>query len=103
MVGPRVFRRACERGKTTPVPSLLLWAALPEARGVTDQAGNVGIAKGAEGGLRMRAEDDALATAIPGVAAGTRHEAAEAAGMKIWGRGASRHRANSRLKRYPIV
>ena len=39
---------------------------------VTDPAGNSKLAKGAEGGRRMRAKDDALAAAILGVAAGSR-------------------------------
>ena len=68
----RAFRRACETRKVAPVPSLLLRAALAEARAVTDPAGNSKLAKNAEGGRRLRAKDDALAAAILGVAAGTR-------------------------------
>ncbi len=69
----RAFRRACETREVTPVPSLLLRSALAEARAVTDPAGNSKLAKNAEGGRRLRAKDDALAAAILGVAAGSRH------------------------------
>ena len=69
----RAFRRACESRKVTPVPSLLLRSALAEARAVSDPAGNSKLSKGAEGGRRLRAKDDALAAAILGVAAGVRH------------------------------
>ena len=69
----RAFRRACESRKVTPVPSLLLRSALAEARAVSDPAGNSKLSKGAEGGRRLRAKDDALAAAILGVAAGSRH------------------------------
>ena len=68
----RAFRRACESRKVTPVPSLLLRSALAEARAVSDPAGNSKLSKGAEGGRRLRAKDDALAAAILGVAAGSR-------------------------------
>ena len=68
----RLFRRGCESGSVTPVPSLLLRSALAEARAVTDPAGNSKLAKNAEGGRRLRAKDDALAAAILAVAAGTR-------------------------------
>ncbi len=69
----RAFRRACESRRVTPVPSLLLRSALAEARAVSDPAGNSKLSKGAEGGRRLRARDDALAAAILGVAAGSRH------------------------------
>ncbi len=69
----RAFRRACEGGKVTAVPSLLLRAALAEARAVSDPAGNSKLSKGAEGGRRLRAKDDALAAAILAVSAGARH------------------------------
>ena len=68
----RAFRKACEVGKVTAVPSLLLRSALSEARAVTDPAGNSKLAKGSQGGRRLRAKDDALAAAILAVAAGTR-------------------------------
>ena len=71
----RAFRRACESRKVTPVPSLLLRSALAEARAVSDPAGNSKLSKGAEGGRRLRAKDDALAAAILGVATGMRQPA----------------------------
>ena len=39
----------------------------------TDPAGNSKLAKGAEGGWRLRAKDDALAAAILAVSAGAKH------------------------------
>ena len=53
-----------EEGKVTPVKSLLLTSAISEARTVADTAGNAKLAKGAEGGRRLRARDDAAAAAI---------------------------------------
>lgn len=41
-------------------------------RAVTAPAGNSKLAKGSQGGRRLRAKDDALAAAILAVAAGTR-------------------------------
>ena len=63
----RAFRRWCLEGKVTPVKSLLLTSAIAEARTVADTAGNAKLAKGAEGGRRLRARDDAAAAAILGV------------------------------------
>ena len=60
----RAFRRWCLEGKVTPVKSLLLTSAISEARTVADTAGNAKLAKGAEGGRRLRARDDAAAAAI---------------------------------------
>ena len=60
----RSFRRACLEGKVTPLPSLLLASAISEARTLTDPAGNSKLAKGSEGGRRLRARDDAAAAAI---------------------------------------
>ena len=68
----RSFRRACVEGKVRPVPSLLLSAAMAEARTVGDPAGNWKLAKSAEGGRRRRAKDDAAAAAILAVATGAR-------------------------------
>ena len=68
----RDFRRACVEGKVRPVPSLLLTAAMSEARAVGDPSGNWKLAKSAEGGRRRRAKDDAAAAAILAVAAGVR-------------------------------
>ena len=52
--------------------SLLLRAALAEARTVADPAGNEKLAKGVEGRRRRRARDDAAAAAILAVAEGVR-------------------------------
>ena len=68
----RGFRRACAEGKVTPARSLLLRAAMGEARTVSDPAGNAKLAKKAEGGRRSRAKDDAAAAAILAVSAGYR-------------------------------
>ena len=68
----RAFRRAIAEGRVTPVKSLLLTAAMGEARVLTDPAGNSKLAKGSEGGRRMRAKDDAAAAAILAVALGVR-------------------------------
>ena len=69
----RLFRLACLEGRVTPAPSLLLRSAMAEARTVADPAGNEKLSKGADGGRRMRARDDAAAAAILAVAAGARH------------------------------
>ena len=68
----RDFRRACLEGRVTPAPSLLLRAAMAEARCVVDPAGNAKLAKSTQGGRRARARDDAAAAAILAVAAGYR-------------------------------
>ena len=60
----RMFTRACLEGRVTPVPSLLLASAMAEARTVIDPAGNAKLAKGTEGGRRLRARDDAAAAGI---------------------------------------
>ena len=69
----RSFRAACLTDKVHPVKSLLLTAAVSEARTVSDPAGNEKLSKGVQGGRRMRAKDDAAAAAILAVAAGHRH------------------------------
>lgn len=69
------FRRAVGEGLVTPMPSLLLTAAMSEARTMVDPAGNAKLCKAAEGGRRRRAKDDAAAATILSVAAGTRREA----------------------------
>ena len=66
----RAFRRALLGGQVRPSDSLLLAAALREARVVTDPAGNSKLAKATQGGRRVRARDDAAAAAILAVAAG---------------------------------
>ena len=67
-----IFRRACIEGKVIPSPSLLLTAAMGEARVTCDPAGNWKLAKAAQGGRRKRAKDDAAAAAILAVAYGAR-------------------------------
>lgn len=76
------FRLASDRRKATPLPSLLLRAALAEERTVTDAARNSKLAKNAEGGRHLRARDDAVVAAIPGVAVRTRNGGRP--GRPIW-------------------
>ena len=66
------FRKACLEDYVKPVPSLLLRAAMREARTVADPARNEKLAKSTEGGRRQRARDDAAAAAILAVAEGYR-------------------------------
>ena len=66
----RAFRRACLEGKVVPVPSLLMVAALSEARTVSDASANAKLAKGVQGGRRALARDDAAAASILAVACG---------------------------------
>lgn len=66
------FRGACLAGRVTPERSLLLRAALMEARTVSDPAANEKLSKGAQGGRRARARDDAAAASILAVAEGSR-------------------------------
>ena len=68
----RGFRKACADRRVIPAPSLLLRSAMAEARTVSDPAGNHKLSKGAQGGRRARARDDAAAAAILAVAAGAR-------------------------------
>ena len=68
----RAFRRAVAEGRVTPTKTLLLTAAMGEARVLTDTAGNAKLAKGSEAGRRLRAKDDAAAAAILAVATGVR-------------------------------
>ena len=68
----RDFRRAVLADRVAPVESLLLTAALAEARVATDPAGNSKLAKSSEGGRRQKARDDAAAAAVLAVAAGAR-------------------------------
>ncbi len=70
----RSFRRAVASGDVVPSRSLLLTAAMGEARCMVDPAGNAKLAKGTEGGRRLRARDDAAAAAILAVALGRRRE-----------------------------
>lgn len=68
----RAFRAACLGGRVVPVKSLLLTSAMAEARVAIDPSGNAKLAKGAEGGRRVRAKDDAAAASILAVSAGVR-------------------------------
>ena len=68
----RGFRRACLTGRCFPVESLLLRSAFSEAVTVSDPAGNEKLAKGTQGGRRMRARDDVAAAGILAVAEGLR-------------------------------
>ena len=71
----RGFRKACADRRVVAAPSLLLRSAMAEARTVSDPAGNHKLAKGSQGGRRVRARDDAAAAAILAVAAGVRNPA----------------------------
>ena len=68
----RDFRRAMLSERVRPSESKLLASAMLEARVTTDPAGNAKLAKGSQGGRRVRARDDAAAAAILAVAAGWR-------------------------------
>ena len=68
----RQFRAAVLGGHVRPAESLLLTAAMSESRVTVDPAGNAKLAKGSEGGRRVRARDDAAAAAILAVATGYR-------------------------------
>jgi len=68
----RQFRAAVLAGKVAPTKSLLLRAALLEARTVGDPAGNWKLSKNTQGGRRANARDDAAAAAILAVAEGMR-------------------------------
>ena len=68
----RSFRAAVLDGHVTPRRSLLLRSAMATARVVTDSAGNAKLAKGAEGGRRLRSRDDAVAASILAVSTGAR-------------------------------
>ena len=68
----RAFRKAVLGNRVRPAESLLLTAAMAEARAVGDPAGNWKLAKKTEGGRRAAARDDAAAAAILAVAHGWR-------------------------------
>ena len=73
----RAFRRGVAEGHVIPLPSLLLSSAMAEARTISDPALNAKLAKGAQGGRRHRARDDAAAAAILAVASGLRRPKAK--------------------------
>ena len=79
----RAFRRACLEGRVVPIKSLILTSAMSEARVIMDPAGNAKLAKGSEGGRRLRARDDAVAAAILAVATGTRRAARPPQGVYL--------------------
>ena len=68
----REFRKACLSDRVRPSKSLLLRAAMSEARVKSDDAANTKLSKGTEGGRRARAKDDAVAAAVLAVAEGVR-------------------------------
>lgn len=79
----RTYRRACLEGQVVPIRSLILTSAMSEARCIMDAAGNAKLAKGSEGGRRLRARDDAVAAAILAVAVGSRRAARPASGIYL--------------------
>ena len=78
----RQFRRACAEGRVTPIKSLLLRSSMAEARTTADPAGNAKLAKGSQGGRRVRARDDAAAAAILAVSAGVRQPVRPSRGLR---------------------
>ena len=68
----RDFRAAVLGDHVRPSQSLLLRAAMSEARVTGDPSGNWKLAKHVQGGRRANARDDACAAAIIGVATGYR-------------------------------
>ena len=70
----RAFQRAVADGDLKPEVSLLMRAALKEARLASDPAGNQKLSKSGQGGRRARARDDAAAASIIAVAEGMRRK-----------------------------
>ena len=69
----RAFRKALLTGRVVPERSLLMRAAMSEARTVSDiGAANVKLAKASEGQRRSRARDDCVASSIIAIAEGVR-------------------------------
>ena len=68
----RLFRRHVMNRKVTPLPQLIMRAAMGEARTVTDKSANTKLAKSTEGGRRQSARDDVAAAAILAVSLGAR-------------------------------
>ena len=68
----REFRAAVLADAVRPASSLLLTAAMAEARTAGDPAGNWKLAKQTQGGRRAAARDDAAAAAVLAVAVGRR-------------------------------
>ena len=70
--GREGVRRAILGGLVPPESSLLLTAAMSEARVTVDPAGNAKLAKNSQGGRRLRAKDDPAAAAVLAVSDGYR-------------------------------
>ena len=68
----RDFRAALLADAVLPASSLLLTAAMAEARTTGDPAGNWKLSKGSQGGRRQQARDDAAAAAVLAVSVGRR-------------------------------
>ncbi len=66
------FRRAVAEGRVAPEESLLLTAAMSEARSVPGKVAGPKLAKASEGGRRGEARDDAVAATMIAVAIGER-------------------------------
>lgn len=85
----RDFRAAVLGDLVRPLESLLLTAAMSEARVTGDPSGNWKLAKHVQGGRRANARDDACAAAIIAVAAGYRRWTAKPARPRWRYRGAA--------------
>ena len=79
----RHFRAAVLSDQVRPASSLLLAAAMAEARTTSDPAGNHKLAKRSQGGRRSQARDDAAAAGILAVAVGRRRWSLGVA-RRIW-------------------
>ena len=78
----RDFRAAVLGDHVRPSRSLLLKAAMSEARVTGDPAGNWKLAKHVQGGRRANARDDACAAAVVAVSAGYRRWSAKLKGPR---------------------
>ena len=85
----RDFRSAVLGDHVRPSQSLLLRAAMSEARVTGDPAGNWKLAKSVQGGRRANARDDACAAAIVAVAVGYRRWASKPSRQRWRYRGAA--------------
>ena len=79
----RHFRRACLERRVRPVKNVFLASAVGAARTVTDTAANSKLAKGSEGGRRVRARDDAAAASILAVSLAERHPPRQSSGAYL--------------------
>ena len=78
----RDFRAAVLGDHVRPTQSLLLRAAMAEARVTGDPSGNWKLSKHVQGGRRANARDDACAAAIVAVAVGYRRWTAKPKGSR---------------------